>query len=458
MSFGEIIIYVIAGIAAIGFIMGLIAAILQWREDGIFIWPAPIFGLFIIFLLPLAFIIEMIDFFIESKKDGGLLEHYRNEKQRKQEDKRREKEYKRICEAYKKGELRREELPRKCDGIRGFEFYGNLLCSDWQDLIYIENEHNDVLNDFFERHPEIPLKHDLRIIYLPKVAKDLNSEEVLRYWNPGSTDKTAMFPSIDTSSLLNEVCYPEDRAKLAHGLISCFGWSNNHGAEYLHVKYYPIEEADDDGILRQIEAIAKEVYEYNSGGLYCKIERPSEEKEPTKSFADEQFDWEIRTLVDEIRERVDKLEQRGVPRKLLMKLLQDERKLSRIIITKDMRIMLPDYNHMEIKMEPINKAVFLLFLRHPNGIKFKNLPDYRKELAEIYEKIKPSGLSARAIQSIEDVTNPCLNSINEKCARIRGAFISQFDEELAQHYYITGWRGEPKKIDIPLDLVIWEKE
>lgn len=120
--------------------------------------------------------------------------------------------------------------------------------------------------------------------------------------------------------------------------------------------------------------------------------------------------------------------------------------------------MLPDYNNMEIKMEPINKAVFLLFLRHPNGIKFKNLPDYRKELAEIYEKIKPSGLSARAIQSIEDVTNPCLNSINEKCARIRGAFISQFDEELAKHYYITGWRGEPKKIDIPRDLVIWEKE
>ena len=27
------------------------------------------------------------------------------------------------------------------------------------------------------------------------------------------------------------------------------------------------------------------------------------------------------------------------------------------------------------------------------------------------------------MQSIEDVTNPMLNSINEKCARIRGAFV-----------------------------------
>ena len=57
---------------------------------------------------------------------------------------------------------------------------------------------------------------------------------------------------------------------------------------------------------------------------------------------------------------------------------------------------------------------------------------------------------------MEDVTNPLLNSINEKCARIRGAFISQFDESLAQHYYIYGMRGEAKKISLPRNLVEWE--
>ena len=94
----------------------------------------------------------------------------------------------------------------------------------------------------------------------------------------------------------------------------------------------------------------------------------------------------------------------------------------------------------------IVKAVYVLFLHHPEGIVFKCLPDFRRELADIYQKIKPLGLNERAIRSIEDVTNPYLNSINEKCARIRGAFISQFDENLAQHYYINGMRGEVKKI------------
>ena len=129
---------------------------------------------------------------------------------------------------------------------------------------------------------------------------------------------------------------------------------------------------------------------------------------------------------------------------------------SGLVITKDWRILLPDYNNMEIKMEPLVKAVYLLFLRHPEGITFKQLPDYREELTGIYNLLKPSGLTDRAIQSIEDVTNPMLNSINEKCARIRAAFVGQFDEYMAKSYYIDGLRGEAKKIALPRNLVTWE--
>ena len=107
-------------------------------------------------------------------------------------------------------------------------------------------------------------------------------------------------------------------------------------------------------------------------------------------------------------------------------------------------------------MEPLAKAVYLLFLSHPEGILFKHLPDYRKELTQIYVKLKPYGLNDRAIHSIEDVTNPLLNSINEKCARIRGAFVGLFDNQMAKHYYISGKRGEAKSISLSRDLVVWE--
>ena len=137
-------------------------------------------------------------------------------------------------------------------------------------------------------------------------------------------------------------------------------------------------------------------------------------------------------------------------------LFKTKAQLSRLVITKNHRIMLPDYNDIEVKMEPLVKAVYLLFLKHPEGIVFKGLTDYREELLDIYKVLKPMGLSKRTIRSIEDVTNPLLNSINEKCARIRSAFVKEFDEGLAKNYFVTGERGEAKKILLPRDLVVWE--
>ena len=43
-------------------------------------------------------------------------------------------------------------------------------------------------------------------------------------------------------------------------------------------------------------------------------------------------------------------------------------------------------------------------------------------------------------------------------ARIRGAFVGQFDDYMAKYYYIDGARGEAKKISLPRDLVTWEEE
>ncbi len=415
------------------------------------------------FLLVGVFFVPIMIFYILSEchidlwKDGGPIRHYRKKREKKLKDRLEKEEYNRIRSAYERGELRRDELPRALDGKSHFEVYGKLLSGDeWRDLVYIENEYNNVLNDFFRRHPVIHLEYDIHVIYLPVCVKGLTNEDVLRYWDPGSDGRLEKPVGIDTSSLLDDLCYPEDATKLCHGLISCFGWSENHGAKYFHTTYYPLTEGDDDFIMWQIEYYARAAFRRNTGGFNKTIKRPSKDAPHTENFADEQFEREIEELVDEIRERVEKLEQRGISRKILMEFLAEEQKLSRLVITKDLCIILPDYNDMEIKMEPLNKAIYLLFLKHPEGIIFKHLPDFRKELADIYQKIKPMGLNDRALRSIDDVTDPYSNSINEKCARIRGSFISQFDDNIAKHYYIYGLRGEPKKIDLPRDLVVWE--
>ena len=177
----------------------------------------------------------------------------------------------------------------------------------------------------------------------------------------------------------------------------------------------------------------------------------------TDSFSKDLGQPDCSNLLKEVKEKVQKLKEYGVSEKEITSLFHTEQPLLKLFISKNYKIFLGD-ERKEVRMEPLVKAVYLLFLNHPEGILFKHLPDYREELTRIYVKLKPMGMSERVVQGIEDVTNPLLNSINEKCARIRGAFVGQFDDHLARHYYIDGLRGEAKKIALPRDLVIWETD
>ena len=165
---------------------------------------------------------------------------------------------------------------------------------------------------------------------------------------------------------------------------------------------------------------------------------------------------ELKQLMEELKYKMLRLKEYGMNEKEIISTLHTEDyPLPQLIISRNYKIFLGDEGK-EVHMEPLVKAVYLLFLRHPEGLNFKDLPDYREELTRIYDKIRPWGLSDRALQSIEDVTNPMLNSINEKCARIRKAFVTMLDSSVAEYYYIKGMRGQAKRIALPPELIHWE--
>ena len=160
-------------------------------------------------------------------------------------------------------------------------------------------------------------------------------------------------------------------------------------------------------------------------------------------------------LLDEVKEKMNILKKCGMSEEEIISQLFCCQPLPKLIISRSYRIFLGD-ERKEVHLEPLVKAVYLLFLKHPEGIVFKDLPDYRKELAKIYNKVRPWGLTDRAVKSLEDVTNPMLNSINEKCARIRKTFGALLDRRVAGQYYIKGVRGKAKIIALNRELVVWE--
>ena len=143
-------------------------------------------------------------------------------------------------------------------------------------------------------------------------------------------------------------------------------------------------------------------------------------------------------------------------------------RLSRLLITKDYRIILVDYNNREVEMTPVHKAVYLLFLNHPEGIEFKKLSEYRGELLKYYMATAKLMDKQTIVESVDMLVNPLNNSINEKCSRIKSIFLNMMDQYTANYYIISGhtqkhfagsskiWYERLKNIKIPRILVIRE--
>ena len=172
---------------------------------------------------------------------------------------------------------------------------------------------------------------------------------------------------------------------------------------------------------------------------------------------------EERSLIDterilrELRENVQKLRLEGVSLMAIHEFIDKQEPLSRMVITEDYRIFLPDYNNMEIEMGALPKAVYFLFLRYPEGIIYKHMPDYYNELLGIYKQLRPNTDEARLNLTVTKVVNPLGNALNENIARIRKAFIDKFDEHLANNYIITGERGLQYYIPLDRELITWEE-
>ena len=341
-----------------------------------------------------------------------------------------------------------------------------------KELVYIASEEDKALTELFETRPEVlegwGQMIGFHIVYLPLLMKRLKDKRVLQYRAPHLSDAELADVAIGNDFLLQYLDNPSDKEKIRQGFIRTEDiHRGSDGKDKATNRFYPLSSKSGEPLADQLHRIGKQIsLEKGQHDRYLEAQSQSfddwgDAESPSTNFADDNFSPEeqeeaINELMEEVRERISKLRQRGIAEYLLEQLIHPDNRLSRLVVTKDWCILLPDYNNMEIKMEPLVKAVYLLFLRHPEGIAFKQLPDYREELTRIYNQLKPSGLTDRAIQSIEDVTNPTLNSINEKCARIRAAFVGQFDDYMAKSYYVDGQRGEAKKIALPRNMVFWK--
>ena len=195
-------------------------------------------------------------------------------------------------------------------------------------------------------------------------------------------------------------------------------------------------------------------------------------------------DERARLIARQIRELVKKLQVMGRDDLLLQAItvptleqLRTEAArgtLRRLIVKRDGRLFLEgnknigngSNNTVEVQLSPVHRAVYLLFLRHEEGIEFKRLSEYHDELLSLYDRICPEGDQDKKRETVERLTNPLDNAINEKCSRIKSVFTSLMDDYSASYYIISShnrrhfshseriWYERLKIITLPRHLVI----
>lgn len=166
------------------------------------------------------------------------------------------------------------------------------------------------------------------------------------------------------------------------------------------------------------------------------------------------LDPKTKALLDEIEAIKVKY---GITIEELEAVLSYRVKLSHLRITRHKEIILDDFDHREVKMDALTKSIFLLYLKHPEGIRYKELCDHRSELEEIYLSISGRSDMDSIRKSIDDLTDPITsNSINEKVSRAKKAFREVVDVRIARFYFIDGRQGAAKRIALDRSLVIWE--
>lgn len=348
---------------------------------------------------------------------------------------------------------------------------------DRNEVFYLENEYDAEANRFIQENKELITQKfagkGFRFVYLPDIQ--FPEEDLVRYIlyrEPSITEEEARErianqpPGQDSTMLLDYMVFTKKREQVR----SCFAWFNyrmttHHDSHRIRKYVFDFIRFDGTEALSSPEAVLDEICQELGrgrnwiGGMACTQQRNREEEE-----ADERFSYDIQQLLEEVRQKVDTLRTKGVSDAIISRYVRRTDAPGRLRITEDLRIFLPDYQDKEVRLEPLNKTVFLFFLRHEEGFRFKELSEHARELSAIYQSVKQRkneigklmGDSIPIPKNIEELTNPLSNSINEKCTRIKEAFLLLMHEDIACHYYINGPRSEKKRIKLSRKLVEWE--
>jgi len=331
-------------------------------------------------------------------------------------------------------------------------------------VLYLESHRNMAFESYITTHLDkvkrIFSEHGLEFIYLPDMLDNMPDEDLLqaaRYYAPWmkSTDADTLRNAcrISIDQLYQKVRLKDDDPAVVDSRGRAFKVDVSNPRLY-DVLFYQMAEAYSPRSRRESRVYSR----------INKMPAMVEECTPREATASD-------TTIDDEYYRADRLYRElkqkysgWVLEAMLASQLRREEVLSTVVIDSPRRLLLPQYNNMEIKLTPATMAFYLLYLKHPEGIKFKELIDHRQELYRLYSYTTRSSNMDSIAHTVDIMVSQLDGNQDVQRSRIKAAirrnFDAHFSQETARWYYLDGKRGEPMKIAIAGEpgKVIWQTD
>lgn len=428
--------------------------------------------------------------------------HFKKKRKKKKEDKEMQEYINRQMQR------KRDRFVNKTEEWIGYQitslFYDGEIPFDMNEtvFVYVESKYNERVNSYIQSHwEEINNefeKYGYRFIYVPRWKPDTSRLDLV---NLGESKTQRMKELL--SSLTTE--------QYSKHLLKVLGF--DVGKDYCGIfhfakQYRVIEDGfdktkftlcsmkglNDDEVASFFPKYLHEIADQRlHPDVFYSLRPPLWDSQwndeigefgynPVQEAIDYEFPIKMKEIAENVKKEIEALKEAGYYEMLLhtlgddlvneLKSVQTVPALSRMEITDDYRIILTDYDK-EVKMTPIQKALYIFYLRHPEGVEFKVLSAYYDEILSIYKVLSNRENAEKQRESVRRLVDVTDNAINEKCSRIKEAFLKVADDFIAKNYYIVakGKREEYerdgltfvdtkhlKKVVLPRELVIYPEE
>ncbi len=336
------------------------------------------------------------------------------------------------------------------------------------DIIYVESEYNEEVNRFLQMYYEKICAHfksrGYRFIYFPRLSGDL-LEEILNTQYPDCDQSLLKQVSLKSTFML-QFLLEEDRKYYFGPSFICSAMPNfdisvePHSKDsYYMAHLYTVADYDviynSDNLSTLLDTIEEELeFERTIPEMmddYLDLSMPDyeivyEDKNIVESETDiyevlkKERSSKIKGLIKDINEKIKELNQCDDDCTIYSYFLRREIRpftvVSDILVRKDCRIELPD-NHICMDFSAQMKALYLLYLNHPEGINYLNVKECKDELLQWYRWCNPKDPNEAIIDKLFEVKKNERHPIVSLISRIKSVLKDNLGDYLCEKYCIT---------------------